>query len=254
MDLEQHNYRQIELLNQRGGRTLSIVDLVRAGTISVEMAATAMRAMRGGASLLCGARPGGAGKTTLMAAILNLMPPGVPIVAVDRPAVISQGLLRPDSRPLCYLAHEIGAGAYFGYIWGGEVADFLSLVRPPCRIASCMHADTLAELTEILSSPPLCASPEAIGKVDLILFMRVDVVAGSCRRRVGTFYEADGRSGHKLLFQWDPTSESFKPADDLHQPDDLPLYVEFIRRLVDQGVFDSRKVRSRVVEFYSRGG
>jgi hypothetical protein len=45
MDIERHNRRQIEQLNQRGGRMLSIVDLIRAGTISVEMVAYAMRAM-----------------------------------------------------------------------------------------------------------------------------------------------------------------------------------------------------------------
>jgi hypothetical protein len=43
--VEGHNHRQIEQLNQRGGRMLSIVDLIQAGTISVEMAAYAMRAM-----------------------------------------------------------------------------------------------------------------------------------------------------------------------------------------------------------------
>ncbi len=31
MDVQQHNHRQIEMLNQRGGRTLSIVDLISAG-------------------------------------------------------------------------------------------------------------------------------------------------------------------------------------------------------------------------------
>ena len=55
---------------------LSIVDLIQAGTMSVKMAAYAMRAMHQGASLLTAARPGGAGKTTLMAAILNFLPPG----------------------------------------------------------------------------------------------------------------------------------------------------------------------------------
>jgi len=38
MDLEARNLRQIEQLNQRGGRALSIVDLIRAGTIDVDPA------------------------------------------------------------------------------------------------------------------------------------------------------------------------------------------------------------------------
>ena len=56
---------------------------IQAGTISIEMAAYAMRAMHEGASLLTAAGPGGAGKTTLMAALLNLLPLEVPIVTYD---------------------------------------------------------------------------------------------------------------------------------------------------------------------------
>ena len=159
MDIEKHNHQQIEQLNQRGGRTLSIVDLIQAGTISVEMAAYAMRAMHEGASLLTAARPGGAGKTTLMAALLNFLPPEVPIVTVDNSRVIREGLDRSAAEPACYLVHEIGSGDWYGYIWGRDVADFFSLIGGQRRIASCLHADTLEELTGILCSPPLRVAP-----------------------------------------------------------------------------------------------
>jgi len=39
MDVERHNLAEVERLNQRGGRTLSITDLIDAGTVSSEMAA-----------------------------------------------------------------------------------------------------------------------------------------------------------------------------------------------------------------------
>ncbi len=35
IDLDAHNLRQIEQLNQRGGRTLSIVDLIEAGNVMI---------------------------------------------------------------------------------------------------------------------------------------------------------------------------------------------------------------------------
>ena len=106
MDIERHNQRQIEMLNQRGGRTLSIVDLIRAGTISVPMAACAMRVVREGASILTGARPGGAGKTTLLAALLSFLPPGEEIVTVDRPEVIG-GTEHVDRSKTRALAHSL---------------------------------------------------------------------------------------------------------------------------------------------------
>lgn len=254
MGVELHNEREIDRLNQRGGRTLSIVDLIRAGTISVEMSAYAMRAMGEGASLLTGARPGGAGKTTLMAALLSFLPPGVPIVAVDGPEVIAGGLARGSGDPNCYLAHEIGSGHWYGYICGRDVARFLSLVEGPRRIASCLHADTLDELTGIVCSRPLEATGESLGRVGLILFMHVSGRMGHCRRRVAAFYEADGSGGHRLVFRWRGESDTFEPVADLRDRVELEAYCGFIRRLVEEGDVDARAVRRKVVEFYGAGG
>ena len=60
----QAHVRAIDDCNQRGGRMLSLVDLIDAGTVDLPLAAYLAATMRSGASLLVGARPGGAGKTT----------------------------------------------------------------------------------------------------------------------------------------------------------------------------------------------
>ena len=250
MNIETHNHREIEHLNQRGGRTLSIVDLIRAGTISLEMSAYAMRAMQRGASLLTGARPGGAGKTTLVAALLGFLPPDVPIITVDQSSVITGGLARPSNEPACYLAHEIGSGHWYGYLWGRDVARFLSLIEGERRVASCLHADTLEELTDIVCSPPLEATRESLGRVSLVLFMHVSRTPGGYRRRVSTFWESDGQGGHRLLYQWEPRSDTFERMSPPGDPDDLPRYVAFIERLVAEGEVDTRAVRQKVVDFY----
>ena len=205
--------------------TLSIVDLIQAGTLSLEMAAYAMRAMQEGASLLTGARPGGAGKTTLMAALLGFLPADVPIVTVDRPRVFREGLSFPAAEPACYLVHEIGSGHWFGYLWGPDVADFFSLTDGPRRIASCLHADTLDELTSILCSPPLGVRKADLGRVGLILFMHVDGGWGHPRRRVAGFWEADGEGRHRLLFQWDAQDDTFTQVGELRHPEQLGEYV-----------------------------
>ena len=250
MDIEPHNHKQIEMLNQRGGRTLSIVDLIQAGTISVEMAACAFRAMAEGASLLTGAVPGGAGKTTLMAAVLGFLPPDVPIVTVDRPGVVAEALGGPSDRPACYLVHEIGAGHWYGYLWGRHVAGFLSLIAGRRRVASCLHADTLEELTGILCSAPLGAGPASLGRVGLILFMQVARGPRGIRRRVAAFHEADGRGGHRLLFQWDAHADAFRRVALLRDPAGLGRYVECVERLVHGGEARAPAVRRKVIEFY----
>lgn len=253
MDVERHNCEQIEALNQRGGRTLSIVDLVCAGTLSAEMAAAAMRAMAQGASLLTGARPGGAGKTTLMASLLQLLPPGIRIVTVDRPGVIAQALGRP-AQPECYLAHEIGSGHWYGYIWGRTVADFLALIQGPRRVASCLHADTIEELTDMLTSPPLSVSREALGRVGIILFMCVRPGALGVRRRVATFHAADGCGGHHLVFRWNERSDVFERAAPFADEAGLKPYGDFIARLVEEGDAEAEIVRRKVLAFYREVG
>jgi hypothetical protein len=250
MDLEHHNYRQIEQLNQRGGRTLTVVDLIRAGTMSLPMAAYALRAMEQGVSLLTGARPGGAGKTTLMSAILHLLPPGVRIVTVDGRDRIADA----EREPSCYLVHEIGDGHWYGYLWGPAVAEYFSLIQGPRRTASCLHADTLEELTAILTSPPLSVPQGALARVGLILFMHVDRMGQGYRRRVATFYEANGQGGHRLVFEWDAATDTFHQAGEIRDPVGLSRYTDFIQQMVDDDVPDAESVRGNVLDFYGHKG
>ena len=56
--------REIDRCNQRGGRMLSVVDLIEAETLSAELAAYCLAAVGQGASFMVGALPGGAGKTS----------------------------------------------------------------------------------------------------------------------------------------------------------------------------------------------
>ncbi len=250
MDVERDNHEQIEALNQRGGRTLSVVDLIRAGTLSVEMAACAMRAMAEGASLLTGARPGGAGKTTLMASLLHLLPPGTRIVTVDGPRVLADAAGRHPAEPECYLAHEIGSGHWYGYVWGRAVADFLALIEGPRRVASCLHADTLEEMTGILCSPPLGVSRDALARVGLILFIHVRPGPLGVKRRVAAFHEADGAGGHRLAFRWDERRDAFAQVAAPNDGAGLMRYTAFIQQLVDGGEADAEAVRRRALAFY----
>ena len=80
----------INACNQRGGRMLSLVDLIKAGTVDLRLAAYLAAAMHSGASLLVGARPGAAGKTTVMCALLNFLPDRTAIRAVDSQAILGK--------------------------------------------------------------------------------------------------------------------------------------------------------------------
>jgi len=263
-ELERDNVRQIEGLNQRGGPTLSVVDLIEANTVSVDVAAYLLTCVANGASFLTAANPGGAGKSTVLATLLGFLPPGTRIVTTHSPSVIAGELRRPAKEPTCVLAHEIGSGRWFGYIWGQDVADFFRLMEGPRRIASCQHADTLEELRDILLAPPLNVTDQEFLQLDLLLFMHVDSGRGATRRRVATVHEADG-AGHPPVFLWREQGDRFEQTGasrllprlaDRQGKDGAEVAAEmrrargFIEELVEDDVRPFSDVRERVIEYY----
>ena len=243
--LERKNLAEIEGLNQRGGRTLSFVDLIRAGTLSVEMVAHCWAAIAHGASFLTAARPGGAGKSTVLANLLILLPPGEEIVTVTE--------ARADGdTPRCLLAHEIGSGHWYGYIWGRQVAEFLARMAAGKRVASCIHADTLDELRDILLAPPLEVPAAHLDLLDLILFVHV-TTAG---RRVAALWERADR-GHRLAFEWEAAGDRIVrngPSPLLERlgagEDGSERKLALVRDIMDEGEAEFAAVRARVLTGY----
>jgi len=205
--IEEHNLDQIEQLNQRGGRTLSIVDLILDGTLTAEMAALCWMALGNGSSLLTGAVPGGAGKTTLMAALMAFLPPRERIETVADREVLDRALAGRIPLPATLLAHEIGAGSWFGYIWGRDVADFLALPRRGLRVVSCLHADDEPQTARSLRS--LGVAEEDLRHVGLQLFMRIAPGRSSVRRRVSTVHCRLGDALETVCF-WSPATDRFE--------------------------------------------
>jgi hypothetical protein len=184
-----------------------------------------------------------------MAALLNFTPPDVPIATVEDATVLDRAQAAPPE-PCCYLAHEIGDGDWYGYLWGSSVARFFSLIDGPRRVASCLHADTLDELVAMLSGRPLVVPRPVLARVGLILFMHVSPAPRSYRRRVAAFYEADGAGGHRLRYRWDRDTDRFQSLTGTADADRLAPFVDFLTELVDRGETDHRAVRRRVLDFY----
>ena len=245
----QAHVRAINNCNQRGGRMLSLVDLIEAGTVDLPLAAYLAAAMCSGASLLVGARPGGAGKTAVMCALLNFLPGHTVIRAVDRWAVLEKG--QRDDKPghTCYLAHEIGAGSYYAYVWGSEARAFFGLVADGHIIVSNLHADTLEETRDQLCRENGVARAH-LDAVTLKIFLQIKRTAGwSMRRWVGCVYESDGR-GDRLLWTKDESGKFVR-----HEPFESgvvsqereAVYTKLLVNLMRQGTRHIDDVRRALV-------
>lgn len=183
--------------NQRGGRMLSMIDLINAESVNLDLAAYLVAMMRNGASLLVGARPGGAGKTAVMVACLNFVPDDTEIVVVDQPsAVYNEGEVGDHNR--CFLAHEIGAGTYYAYVWGKEAREFFALTEKGYTIASNLHTDTLEQLITQLCEQNHIPKP-LVDNVTMKIFLRMRrSPAGLWQRWVRRVYENDGGVDHLI--------------------------------------------------------
>jgi hypothetical protein len=229
---------------------LSLVDLLEARTVDRPLAAYLAAAMRSGASLLVGARPGGAGKTAVMCALINFLPDDTIIRLADSPAVLRRAATQQNPPPgsTCYLAHEIGAGHYYAYIWGEEARAFFSLAAQGHIVVTNLHADDLEETRYQLCQQNGVA-PAHLDAVALKVFLRMKRARGwSVRRYVSHVYESDG-AGDRLIWSGEADGTFTRIEDSsIVSPAEEDDYAEFLSALLLQGVRDIGNVRRRVLQ------
>lgn len=197
-DLIRAHCSEIDRCNQRGGRMLSVVDLIEAGTISRQLAAYSLAAIKGGASFLVGALPGGAGKTTVMGALLNFVPRDVRLAPADGMAAIHRGAKAPTPRR-CYICHEIGQGPYYAYLWGRDLRAYFDLPDAGHMLATNLHADTYDQACQQICSQS-GVQEAALRRMNLMFFLSVRRGASGTLRRIDQVWESDGLTPHRQVF------------------------------------------------------
>lgn len=206
--LEQENLSAIRRLNQRGGRFLNVSDLMEAGTLDRSLLKFFIRRLCTGDSFLFAAGPSGTGKTTLMGALLNLMPPGIEIRTAER------GDPLPDGNPAhsaLFMAHELNDAPYSGYIWGEEARQFLRAAKEE-EIAATLHAENLKGVRRKLTRAPVGLSKAEFSQVDLIVTMKMNRRGGEIIRRVDRVYGALNGE-HRTLFSWNSKEDEYGKVD-----------------------------------------
>lgn len=194
MDDVARHCREIDRCNQRGGRMLSVVDLIEAGTVPRDLAAYLLAAVGGGASFMVGAVPGGAGKTTVMGALLNFVPADAALVPADGIESIRAALDRPRPRR-CFICHEIGRGHYYSYLWGEVLREYFKLARAGHLLATNLHADTIEEARDQIRGGS--GVPEEEFR---LMNLGVFIEATAAGRKIVEVWESDGRSDHRPVY------------------------------------------------------
>jgi hypothetical protein len=198
-------------------------------------------------SFLTAANPNLAGKTTLIGSMLNLLNPKQKIITVDGEKFLD-GKTRKD---YCFLAHEIGSGPYYSYIWGQKAKEFFSLVDKS-MIVSCVHSDTLKEMQKILIESGGIEKKD-FQKIDLILFLKMFSRRGKTERRVSKIYENQGGK-HVLIYRWDEEKDVFRKfnlsifEEKFKEKTSIQLGKLF-KKMLDEKIFKIEDIRKKYLKF-----
>jgi hypothetical protein len=215
----------------------SIAELMRAGTLDAELAATLWLLIEGRVPLIVAAQDGGAGKTTLLTALLDFLPPGLRTVelagasetfdwlpqatelgwhrtgSLPRPDA-GQPPIRPDDTVL--LVPEL-SDHLPSYTWGAEARIAIRAVSIGYDLAATIHADELEEVFDTLRRPPVGADDDELSRLGVVLILRG--VGDGLRRVVAAHYirpTARDEHGHvqrlgpAVLATWDPNHDRFE--------------------------------------------
>jgi hypothetical protein len=211
----------------------SIAELIAAGTIDAELAATAWLLVEARVPLLVAGDGQGVGRSTLLRAMLDFLPSELRVVelrGVDEtfewlpqaselgwPGVPSQPAgtpTRPENTVI--LATELSDQAP-AYTWGQAARVAVRAAAIGYGLAATIHGDSLDEVLAGLRANPVRLTDDELSRLGVVLVVRQ---VGSDRRRVVAAHylrpvarDVHGhvqRLGPAVLATWDPASDTFE--------------------------------------------
>ncbi|MGI8477608.1 MAG: hypothetical protein ACR2OO_14740 [Thermomicrobiales bacterium] len=147
-----------------------VSDLVRDGVISAEAAALLWQVAEDGGSLVVAAGPSGAGKTTMLTAIADLLDARFRRVFLRGVHETFAFAAQADPDRTLVMVNEISPHLPI-YTWGSAARRTLRLAREGCRVMATMHAESVEELVYQLSSYPLRIPIADIGALSLVTLL-----------------------------------------------------------------------------------
>ncbi len=238
---------------------LSIVELIRNGTMSAEMAAVLWAAVDEPVSFLTAALPRLAGKSTVSSAALALRRPELPLRTVTG-----------DPQELAQLEHE-RAGGYLqieeisrgrrpGYLWGEPVQRVFRALRAGYVLQASLHAPDVAEAIRLVAIEN-GVGDELAAAIKLVLYIeRLGEEATGYWRRLAEVYELHGvehgRPIGQTLFRWHADGDRFEQVATPQQlgrdRGDLARRAELLAGLAAAGRTSPEEVAAAVAAY--RGG
>ena len=211
----------------------SIAELIAAGTLDAELAATIWLLLEGRVPVVVAGDGPGVGKSTLLGAVLDFLPPDLHVVelrGIDEtfdwlPQASELGWPGVPARPVgvpvrpeatVILADELSDHTP-AYTWGESARVAVRAAALGYGLAATIHGDSLDDVLADLRAAPVHLSDDELSRLGVVLILRrVDrdrrrVVAAHYLRPVAR--DAHGhvqRLGPAVLATWDAATDRFE--------------------------------------------
>ena len=212
----------------------SIVGLIRDGMLDAELAAMLWILIEARVPVLVAAAARSVGKTTLLMALLDFVPPAVKVVelrGIDEtfdwlpqaselgwPGTARRAIAGPPVRPddTILLAQELSDHTP-AYIWGDAARLVVRAAAIGYGLAATIHGDSLDDVFAALRATPVRLTEDELSRLGIVLVLRQDqrrirrvVAAHYVRPVVRDEHGHVQRLGPAVLATWDPAVQTFE--------------------------------------------
>lgn len=199
----------------RSDDRLTLLDLVRNNTLDLTLASLLWLMVERKASVVAAAGPQLAGKTTLLSAVLDFMPP-------EYEGVLTTG----SSEKFSFLDHKEPSATYIlvpelsdhtpAYLWGDNVRTLFDALGRGYSMAATIHADTPEQVIDMLSDAPVLVPGHLLHHAQFVVNLSLSYGDRGMERRVGLVSavlpgDRTGRTapGIVSVAQWRPETDTF---------------------------------------------
>jgi len=147
---------------------LSIVDLMRNGNLDARIAAFLWLAIEHRASIVVTSTLEAAGKTTLLTALLDFLPPEVETIYLRGLYERFDFTESTDPNSTYLLCNEISDNLPT-YLWGPAVRRLFETAALGYSLATTTHVKGAAEVIELMTAFPLEVPRRLLGQIDFVL-------------------------------------------------------------------------------------
>ena len=195
---------------------LTLLDLVRNGTMDAQTAATLSAIAEEKRSFMVVAVPRFAGKSTVTKAILDFVPRGVPQHYLSgEEAEMEELRQKPDGGYL--VVGEFSQAPVPTYIWGSPVRKVFQTLRAGFSLSVSLHAPTVEDAYAAVCQGNGVADEDASRINYMVYIERMGTSLDNFWRRVAAVYEVDKVSGGvpqaRLLHRWRQEGDQFERVE-----------------------------------------